>query len=154
MVVIGRMAKPYLAVALATVVLVIVDVVHSVGIGFANAGTTADRIGRTFSASTVSIPAWIVGAGAVYFLLKKKVDGFFAAVFSGLIVAVVGGLADSTVLSRSQIPFGFAPASARPLVAISLGLGFGVAAASALAIRQLEPRVLKPKYEDEDDDEQ
>lgn len=148
LVAISRRAKPFVPVLVATATLVVVDIVHSFGIGFANAGTIAERIGRTFSASTVSIPAWIVGAGAVYFLARRKVDGFFAAVFAGLIVAVVGGLADSTVLSRSQIPFAFAPGSARPIVAISLGLGFGVAIASGLAIRQLEPRVAKPKYED------
>lgn len=149
MAVVGRRAKPFIPVAIAAATLVVVDIVHSFGIGFANAGTTMEKIGRTFSASTVSIPAWIVGAGAVWFLTRRKVDGFFAAVFSGLIVAVVGGLADSTVLSRSQIPFGFAPGSARPIVAISLGLGVGVAVASAMAIRQLEPRLAKPKYEDD-----
>ena len=152
MVLIGRRRSPFISVAIATGTLVLVDLVHSFGIGFANAGTFAQQLGRTFSGSTVSIPAWIVGAGAVWFLLHKKVDGFFAAVFCGLIIAVVGGLADITVLARSQVPFAFPGSVARPLVAASLGLGIGVAIASGLAIRQLEPRLLGAKDTDDEDD--
>jgi hypothetical protein len=138
-VLLGRGKAPFLAVAAAKATLVIVDIVHAFAIGFANAGTTASRVAQTFATSIVSIPAWIVGGGAVWFLLRKKVDGFFAAVFSGLIVAVVGGIADITVLSRSQVPFALSATLARPIVALSLGLGLGIAAASGLAIRQLEP---------------
>ncbi|MEY2397679.1 MAG: hypothetical protein QOJ00_853 [Actinomycetota bacterium] len=142
MIAIGRRRSPFVAVALATTLLVAIDVVHSLAIGFANAGSVGQQLGRTFAGATVSIPAWLVGAGAVWLLLHKKVDGFFAAVFCGLIVAVVGGIADSTVLSRSQVPFALSAAIARPIVAASLGLGVGVAVAGGLAIRQLEPRVL------------
>jgi hypothetical protein len=150
MVVIGRRATPFVPVAVAIAALVIIDIVHSAAIGFANAGTVAQQLGRTLSGATVSIPAWIVGGGAVWFLARKKVDGFFAAVFCGLIVAVVGGVADSTVLSRSQVPFALSASIARPIVAASLGLGIGIAVASGLAIRQLEPRLLGPKDTDDD----
>ncbi|MEY2468456.1 MAG: hypothetical protein QOF21_1154, partial [Actinomycetota bacterium] len=142
-----RMRQPFLAVAVATGVLVVIDIVHSVAIGFANAGTFGQQLGRTLASSTVSIPAWVVGIGAVWILARKRVDGFFAAVFAGLIVAVVGGVADSTVLSRSQVPFALSTGLARLIVAASLGMGVGVAVASALAIKKLEPRVV-----DADDD--
>lgn len=145
---VGTRARPFVAIAIATAVLVAVDIVHSFAIGFANAGTFPQQLGRTFAGATVSIPAWIVGAGAVWFLARKRVDGFFAAVFCGLIVAVVGGLADNTVLSRSQVPFALSATLARLIVATSLGLGVGVAVASGLAIRQLEPRLLGAKDED------
>ncbi|MDP1792792.1 MAG: hypothetical protein Q8K63_01535, partial [Acidimicrobiales bacterium] len=85
--------KPYLAIGAAVVVLVAVDIVHAFGIGFANAGGTGTQLGRTLSSSTVSLPAWIVGGGALWFFKNRKVDGFFASVFVGLIVAVVGGIA-------------------------------------------------------------
>ena len=143
----SRRGSPFLPVAIATALLVVIDIVHSLAIGFANAGTVAQQFGRTVSGATVSIPAWIVGAGAVYFLARKRVDGFFAAVFCGLIVAVVGGLADSTVLSRSQVPFALSTQLARDIVMLSLGLGIGVAVASAMAIRKLEPRLLPPDDE-------
>ena len=150
-VVFSRRANPFLPVAVATGLLIVIDIVHSLAIGFANAGTVWTQIGRTLSGATVSIPAWIVGAGAVYFLTRKRVDGFFAAVFAGLIVAVVGGIADSTVLSRSVVPFALSAGLARVIVAASLGMGVGIAVASALAIRQLEPRILGPKDHDDDD---
>jgi hypothetical protein len=139
LVLIGRRGEPFVAVALAAGALIVIDVVHSLGIGFANAGTTPARIGQAFSASIVSIPGWIVGVGGVWLLLRRRVDGFFAVVFTGLIVAVVGGIADVSVLSRSQVPFAFPASLARPIVAVSLGLGIGIAVASALAIRRLEP---------------
>jgi hypothetical protein len=131
--------SPFVPIALATIVLVAVDIVHSFAIGFANAGGLGIRLAQTFASSIVSIPAWAVGLGAVYLLARKRVDGFFAAVFSGLIVAVVGGVADFTVLSRSQAPFALSASLARPIVAASFGLGVGIAAASGLAIRRLEP---------------
>jgi hypothetical protein len=137
--------SPFVPVAVATVVLVVVDIVHAFAIGFANAGGFGLHIAQTFASSAVSIPAWVVGAGAVWLLLfKKRVDGFFAAVFCGAIVAVVGGLADFTVLSRSQVPFALAASLARPIVAISFGLGVAVAASSGLAIRRLEPNGPRP----------
>jgi hypothetical protein len=129
----------FIPVALATALLVVIDVVHSFAIGFANAGGFGTRMAQTFASSVVSIPAWIVGVAAVYLLLKRRVDGFFAAVFTGLIVAVVGGVADFSVLSHSQVPFALAAGVARPIVAISFGMGVGIAAASALSIRKLEP---------------
>jgi hypothetical protein len=139
MVVIGARGAPFTPVALVAAALIVVDIVHAYAIGFANAGGIPTRLGQTFAASIVSIPGWIVGAGGVWLLLRRRVDGFFAIVFTGLIVAVVGGVADLNNLSKSQIAFALPSAWARPIVAVSLGLGFGVAAASALAIRRLEP---------------
>lgn len=132
--------RPFLAIGLATALLVVIDVVHAFGIGFANAGTVGTKIGRTFAGSTVSLPAWIVGAGALWFFRNRKLDGFFAAVFCGLIVAVVGGVADITVLSRSVVPYALPDGLSRLIVAASLGLGFGIAVASGLTIRRLDPR--------------
>ncbi|MEY2472811.1 MAG: hypothetical protein QOK28_2140 [Actinomycetota bacterium] len=137
--------SPFVPVAVATAVLVVIDVVHAYAIGFANAGGFASKVAQTFASSIVSVPAWLVGAGAVVLLLRRRVDGFFAAVFSGAIVAVVGGLADLTVLSRSTVPFALSASVARPIVAASLGLGIGVAAASGLAIRRLEPNGPPPR---------
>jgi hypothetical protein len=141
-VIVGARRNPFLVVGIATAVLVVVDIVHAFGIGFANAGTVGSQLGRTFASSTVSLPAWLVGGGALWFFRNRKVDGFFAAVFCGLIVAVVGGLADVTVLSRSVVPYALPDALSRLIVLVSLALGFGVAVASGLSIRKLEPRVI------------
>ncbi len=140
----SRLAAPYLPVAAALAALIVVDIAHAYAIGFANGGTTGERLSKTFAASIVAIPAWLVGAGGVWFLLRRRVDGFFAAVFTGLIGAVVGGLADLNNLSKSQIAFALPSDWARPIVATSLGLGIGIAVASALAIRRLEPQPAAP----------
>ena len=132
--------RPFLAVGAATAALVVIDIVHAFGIGFANAGTFGTQLARTFAGSTVSLPAWVIGGGALWFFRNRRIDGFFAAVFTGLIVAVIGGLADVTVLSRSVVPYALPDGLARFIVAASLGLGFGVAAASGLSIRRLDPR--------------
>jgi hypothetical protein len=55
--------------------------------------------------------------------------------FAGLIVAVAGGLADLTTLTRSQLPTELPPAIARLDVALALGLGAGLAVAAALRLR-------------------
>ena len=139
MILLARLASPFVPVAIAAAVLVAIDIVHSFAIGFANAGGFGTRLAQTFASSAVSIPAWFVGAGAVWLLLKRRVDGFFAAVFSSLIIAVVGGVADFSVLSHSQVPFALSAGLARPIVAASFGLGVGIAVASALSIKRLEP---------------
>ncbi|HVV35826.1 MAG TPA: hypothetical protein VHC63_04425 [Acidimicrobiales bacterium] len=137
---VSLLVAPFVPVLLATAALVVIDIVHSLAIGFANAGGLGVHIAQTFASSIVSIPAWAVGALGVWLLARKRVDGFFAAVFCGLIVAVVGGLADFSVLSRSQVPFALSAAVARPIVAASFGLGVGIAVASGLGIRRLDPR--------------
>lgn len=139
-VIVGARAKPFVVVGAATAILVVVDIVHSFGIGFANAGTFGSQLGRTLTSSTVSLPAWLVGGGALWFLKNRKVDGFFAAVFCGLIVAVVGGMADLTVLTRSVVPYALPDSVSRLIVLLSLALGFGVAVSAGLSIRRLEPR--------------
>jgi hypothetical protein len=142
--------SPFLPIAAATIALIVIDIAHSYAIGFANAGGTGTKLAQTLASSVVSIPAWAVGLGAVWLLLKRRVDGFFAAVFCAAIIAVVGGIADFTVLSRSQVPFALSPALARPIVAISFGLGAGIAIASALAIRRLEPNSPRDRETAED----
>lgn len=131
--------RPYAVLFAAGALLVAVDVLHMAGLGFAAAGSGWERTGKMFSNATLSIPAWIVGFGGLWFLWKRRIDGFFALVFCGLIVAVVGGIADITVIGRSQTPFAFGAETARWIVAASLGVGAAVAVASALAIRRLDP---------------
>ncbi len=131
--------KPYAVLLAAGAVLIAIDAVHMAGLGFAAAGSGWERAGKMFSNATLSIPAWIVGIGGLWFLWKRRIDGFFALVFCGLIVAVVGGVADITVIGRSQAPFAYGTEAVRWVVASSLGLGAAVAIASALAIRRLDP---------------
>ena len=140
--------SPYLVLGVVGAILIAVDLVHTFGIGLANAGTGTERVAKMFSTGVVSLPAWLVGIAGIWFLRRRRVDGFFALVFAGLIVAVVGGVADVSALSQSQVPFAFGIGLVRWLVAASLALGLATAAASALAIRRLDPIGSRPGDEE------
>lgn len=119
-----------------TAVLVATDVVHAVGTGLAFSGSTGHRVLLVIGSSYYSVVAWVLGIIAIRLLAKRSLDGLFAAVFTGLVVGLFGGLADVTSLSRSQIPFAFGDGVDRVLVTLSLGVGAGVVAGSFLAFRR------------------
>ncbi|MCB1005266.1 MAG: hypothetical protein KDB35_13865, partial [Acidimicrobiales bacterium] len=115
--------------------LVLTDVVHLVGIlGARTGGPDWAAIGSNLLYSVV---AWSVGVVGITLLLRGKRDGLFAAIFSGVVLAVFGGFQDLGVLGHSQVPFAWDEASARVLVTLTIGLGLGVAAGSLTALRQL-----------------
>ena len=152
LILIGARKNPYQVLFVAGALLIAVDAVHMVGLGFAAAGSGWERAGKVFSNAVLSVPAWIVGVGGLWFLWKRRIDGFFALVFCGLIVAVVGGIADISVLTRSQAPFAYGTEAVRWIVAASLGIGAAVAVASALAIRGLDPVAFRPHDPYDSDD--
>ena len=117
--------------------LLVVDVVHSVGIAFAAAGTTGTHLIRLLTGSLLSIPVWAVALLAIRWLSRKDLDGTHAAAFAGIFIALLGGVSDVTVLYRSQVPFAFSISMARLLVALTIGLGGAiVAAAVTLLVRR------------------
>ena len=133
-VVVGRRAAWARGLAAVTALLLAVDVFHVLGLGLANAGTLGGRLGKSFTQSPFAVVGWAVGALAIVWLLRRGSDGLPLAALAGLAIALLGGLADITALSRSVVPFGFGAGAARLAVAISIGLGFGLAAAAALRL--------------------
>jgi hypothetical protein len=123
---------PLIAVLLST--LVAVDVVHEVGIAFANAGPPGVKLARLAVGSLFSIVAWVIAVLGVRALSKRPGDGLLMAAFAAVVIALFGGLGDLTSLFSSQLPFAFSGWMARAAVAVSLGLGFGLAAGAVLAI--------------------
>lgn len=111
-----------------------VDVAHEVGIGFANAGSPAVKVGRVVLGSFFTVIAWVIAVPALRQLAKRTGDGLLMAAFVGAVIGLFGGVGDLPSLFNSQVPFAFAPALARALTAVSLGLGFGLVAGSVLAI--------------------
>jgi hypothetical protein len=122
------------ALSVMVALLIAVDVVHSVGIAFAAAGTTASHVGRLVTGSLLSLPVWAVGVLAIRWLSRKDLDGTISAGFAGVFIAVLGGLSDVTVLYRSEVPFAWSPSVARLLVALTIGLGGAIVAASAVLL--------------------
>ena len=120
----------------AVAVLVATDVVHTVGIGLAYTGSMPQRVGFILSGSYYSLVAWVVGVLAVVLLARRSVDGLFAAIFTGLVLGLWSGVADLSVLYRSQPPFAGPAVVERLAVTAAIGLGVGVVAGSALVLRR------------------
>jgi hypothetical protein len=122
--------------AWAVAALVVSDAAHALGTGLVYAASTGHRLALIVAGSYYSIVAWAVGAVAVRLLQRRSVDGLFAATFCGLVIGVWGGLADLTVLSRSQPPFAWPAALERVIVSAALGLGLGIVVGAVLAYRR------------------
>jgi hypothetical protein len=120
-------------------VLVAADLVHAIGTGAFAAGSLGHKVAVTFTGSYYSIVAWVLGAVAIRLLMKRSVDGLFAAVFTALVIGLFGGLADVVSLARSQVPFEWGVRAAQVLVAVSIGAGAGVAIGSVVAFRFNRP---------------
>jgi len=124
------------------------DLYHALGIAFSVSGSLSARMSRFFSGSFYSIIGWVLGLLAIRLLLRRRVDGLYAAAFAGVSAALFTGLLDISVLSHTEAPFNGSMTVDRITVAVSLGLGVGVAAASVLALR----RVPRPEWDDEDEE--
>jgi len=122
-------------------VIVVADVLHAVGTGVFAAGSAGHKLLVTISGSYYSVVAWVLGVVAIRLLAKRSVDGLFAAVFTGLVIGLFGGVADVIALDRSQIPFQWGTGLARVLIAVSIGASAGVVVGSILAYRNNRPPV-------------
>lgn len=116
-------------------VLVVADMVHIAGKAAASAGGLGAGLGAVLSGSFFSVAAWAAGGLAVVLLARRSADGPFAAAFAGAVIALFGGLADISDLTRSQVPFAFGELPARLLVSASLGIGGGLVVAAILRLR-------------------
>lgn len=124
------------ALAAAVVVLVAVDLLHVAGTAAFSADGFGTALGRTLGGSIMSIAGWVVGGAAVWLLARGRPEGLFAAGAAGIFVAVNGGLADLSDLSRSQLPFGWPEPLARGAVAVAIGVGLGLVVAAFLGVQR------------------
>jgi 4-amino-4-deoxy-L-arabinose transferase-like glycosyltransferase len=122
-------------------VLAVSETAHVVGTWTATTASFASKLG----ASVYSLGGVVLAVVALVWLLVRPPSNAIPAVlFAGLIVAVAGGLADLTTLTRSQLPTDAAAPLARTEVMLALGLGAGVAAAAALRLRPPAPPAERP----------
>jgi hypothetical protein len=98
--------------------------------------------GTKLGASVYAIGGIAVAVLALVWLVRRGLDAAAPLVLiAGLFVALAGGMADVTVLTRSQLPTTLTPGLARLTVTAALGLGLGLAGAGALRLRpQRHPR--------------
>jgi hypothetical protein len=131
-----RLARPALAVSLAA--LIVGETAHIAGswAGTTVAGTTK------LAASAYALGGIAVAALALVWVLRQGVHAAAPLLLlAGLFLALAGGLADVTVLYRSQLPTSLPTIGARLEVAAVIGLGTGVAVIGGLRLRPTPRRV-------------
>ncbi len=131
-----RLARPAVAAALAA--MIVGETAHVLGVW---AGTTVGGATK-LAASAYALGGMAVGVLALVWVLRRGVSAAAPLLLlAGLFLALAGGLADVTVLYRSQLPTTLPPAWARLEVAMVIGLGIGVAAIGAWRLRATPRRV-------------
>jgi hypothetical protein len=121
--------------------LAVSETAHVVGTWTATTAGLATKLG----ASVYSLGGIALAVVAlVWLIIRPPSNAIPAVLFAGLIVAVAGGLADLTTLTRSQLPTDAPVTIARMEVMLALGLGAGLAAAAALRLRPPAPPVDRP----------
>ena len=125
-----RVAVPVLGATLGIVA--VSETLHLVGSWAGTTVGTATKLG----ASAYAIGGILISIVALVWLLRRGVDAAAPLVLiAGLFLALAGGLADITVLTRSQLPTTLSGGVARTTVTLALGLGAGLAATGALRLR-------------------
>jgi hypothetical protein len=124
------------ALAAALAIVVVSETAHVIGQWSASTASFATSL----SASVYAIDGIALAAVAlVWILVRPPSNAIPAVLFAGLVVAAAGGLADLTVLTRSQIPNDLPTGIARLQVAAALGLGVGLAVAVGFRLRPQPP---------------
>ncbi len=116
----------------ALVVLLVAETVHVIGLW----GATTDSAATKLFASVYSIGGIAIGVVALYLVTRR--DPYAATpalLLAGVVLAIAGGFADITALTRSQLPSTLPDALARLEVVLALGLGTGIAAGAALRLK-------------------
>ena len=128
----GRGRRWVTALGVGLAILVVAEVVHVVGSWDATTRSGWSQL----AGSAYSLGGLALAGLAIDRLVRK---GGYAAVpyalCAGLFLAIAGGLADLTTLSRSQLPTTLPDWLTRLAVALVLGVGAAVAAIAALRLR-------------------
>jgi hypothetical protein len=134
-----RLARPVVAVSLAA--MVVGETAHILGTwaGTTVAGTTK------LAASAYALGGIAIGVLAFAWVVRRGIRAAAPLLLlAGLFLALAGGLADVTVLYRSQLPTTLPDTLARLEVATVIGLGVGVAVLGGLHLRAAPRRVVRP----------
>jgi hypothetical protein len=129
----------------AVLVLVAADVVRVAGLSLVVVGTPGDRFRQAANVGTVDLVGWGLGLAAAVRLWGRRPDGRVAAGFTGIVLAVVGGLLEWGDLGRSQLASATPAAVTRACVVTVIGLGLGVAAVVLLDAYRGPTRAARPR---------
>ena len=119
-------------VTIALLAVIVGEALHVVGTWDATTLGTGTQLG----ANVYGIGAVTVALVALVWLWRRGLHAAAPLVLiAGLFVAIAGGLADVSVLTRSQLPTTLPNVVARATVAVARGLGGGLAVVGALRLR-------------------
>lgn len=120
------------ALSAALAMLVAVQLVHLVGAWGASSSSAGDRL----VASVYSLGGSALAVAALVTVIRKGTAAAAPlALLAGLALALAGGFADVTSLTRSQLPFTLSAWVDRLAIALTIGVGTSVAIVGALALR-------------------
>jgi hypothetical protein len=137
------------SLAIATWVLIAVDIIHSVGVAAVAAGSLSYQASRFLAGSYYSFVGWGLGAVAVVLLLRRNADGLYAVIFAAASAFLFSGLLDISALHRSTAPFAWGANFDRATVIAALGGGAGLIVAALKSLRSLSG--LPPPQANQDD---
>jgi hypothetical protein len=138
-IVLGRTRRWAGALSVGLAILVVTEVVHVVG-SWDGSGTSF--FARLFAALWSILGVALAGVALVWLRRRDPWSAVPAVLVAALFLAIAGGLADVTSLSRSQIPTSLPLDLARATVTAAMGIGFGLVVAAGLHLRM--PRGLAP----------
>ena len=135
----ARARRGRVAIA-ALVVLVGVDVVHTLSAEAARAGSQLTKVVQYFGDNFVSVFVWIAAAVTIWALRRRRAEALYGLLLVGAMVGSVSGISDLSYLWKSQLPSVGPSVLARGEVAAAFGLGFGLAAGALAALRRSAPK--------------
>jgi hypothetical protein len=124
----------------ALVVLVGVDMSHTISAEVFRAGAQLTKTLQFFGDNFVSVIVWLAAGLTVWCLWRRRVEALYGLVLVGAMVGLVSGLTDLSYLWKSQLPTVAPDALARGAVSVAVGLGFGLAAGALYALVRSGPR--------------
>lgn len=124
------------ALAIGTALVIVADVVHTVGIAFAADTSGASRLIKVFTSTPYSVAAWIIGVAGIVLLFRRPMEGLYGASIAAIVIGGLGGLGDVSDLFRSQVASALGAGPVRAAIALSLALAIAVPAASFVAVQR------------------
>jgi hypothetical protein len=125
------------SLAVATWLLIAIDITHSIGVAAVAAGNPSYQAGRFLAGSYYSFVGWGLGAVAVVLLLRRNADGLYAVIFAAASAFLFSGLLDISALHQSTAPFAWGPNFDRVTIIAALGGGVGLVVAALKSLRSL-----------------
>lgn len=117
-------ATCYRLLAIAVVVLVLVNGLHLAGSVVYPNGPLTGRLSAAFEGALAPAAAWVTGLGGAHFLWRRRLEGVWYGLFGCALIAVLG-IADLGAIIASQLPTALPFSVARATACVAVGFGAG-----------------------------